>query len=115
MKSECGVWARVEINSEPNKELRLTPSLASRLRGIVLAAAGAAAARRGKLPSRRETRITGGGAPRAVSEGWIGFWCEWQSANQGAGLDDYEKIDFGDLRGGFCGSGWNESAADCGF
>ena len=34
MKSECGVWARVEINSEPNKKLRLTSGLASRLKGI---------------------------------------------------------------------------------
>ena len=33
MKSECGVWARVEINSEPNKRLRLTPPLASRKAG----------------------------------------------------------------------------------
>ena len=33
MKSECGVWARVEINSEPNKELRLTSPLASREAG----------------------------------------------------------------------------------
>ena len=30
MKSECGVWARVEINSEPNKGLTFTRSLASR-------------------------------------------------------------------------------------
>ena len=37
--------------------------------GIVLAAVGAAAARRGKLPSSRETRITGVAPPRP-REGW---------------------------------------------
>ena len=52
MKSECGVWARVEINSEPNKELRLTSSLAPRGTG-------------------RETggnKDNGGGAPRAPAK-----------------------------------------------
>ena len=97
MKSECGVWARVEINSEPNKELRLTPGLASRMGGIVLAAVGAAAARRGKLPSSRETRITGGGAPRApakAGQAWgrkqrlthlsgFGFGCLREGAGMG--------------------------------
>ena len=47
MKSECEVWARVEINSEPNKRLPLTRSLASRRAGTIIAAGGAAAARRG--------------------------------------------------------------------
>jgi hypothetical protein len=41
------------FNSEPNKELRFTPPLASRWVGVIRAAGGAAAAKRGKTKSLR--------------------------------------------------------------
>ena len=45
-----------------------------RARQFLGAADRAAAARRGKLPSSRETRITGGGAPRSPAKMRTGFW-----------------------------------------
>ena len=70
------------FNSEPNKRLWLTPSLASRGSGT-------------GFGGREEPKVTGGGAPRTPAKARTSLRGKWQNASQGQRLDDAEESEGG--------------------